>query len=167
MDGSASIGTDKFLIAIGAGLVLLVVLALVVIAARPELPYRQDDSAEAVVYNYLVALQQDDFRRAYSYLSPEMAGFPPDLSAFVQDVGDHEQAFRRGQEVTLHVEPAVVASDTDRVSAVVPVREMITSDDGIYAEGNPKHPFEMRLVLKEDGWKLVGGDRYWAATWNE
>jgi hypothetical protein len=72
--------TDKFLIGIVVGIVLLVVAAFVITLARPEPTYQVEGTPESVAHNYLLALQKEDYQRAYGYLSPTLKGYPVRLS---------------------------------------------------------------------------------------
>lgn len=61
--------TDKMLIAIVIGIVLLVVIALAITLTRPEPTYQAEDNPEGITHNYLLALQKKDYERAYVLLS--------------------------------------------------------------------------------------------------
>ncbi|RMF02639.1 MAG: hypothetical protein D6768_07760, partial [Chloroflexi bacterium] len=78
---------DKFLIGILAGIVLLVVVAVVVVLSRSpgSEAYRTDNSPEAVVYNYFLAVQRKDFEKAHGYLSDDLKN-KPDLDQFIIDM---------------------------------------------------------------------------------
>ena len=78
--------TDKFLIGIVAGIVILVVVVFLVVLFRPEPEYREEDSPESVVHNYLLALQKDDFERALSYIATNIKHAPKDSEEFIIDV---------------------------------------------------------------------------------
>ena len=68
--------TDKFLISIVIGIMLLVVVAFGIAFLRPEPTYQSEDTPEGVVHNYLMALQREEYYRAYSHLSPVIPGYP-------------------------------------------------------------------------------------------
>jgi len=72
---------DRFLLAILGAVVLLVITALVVFFIR-ENPntYGPDDTPAGVVKNYIVALHNEDYERAYSYLQD--AKNKPDFQTF-------------------------------------------------------------------------------------
>jgi hypothetical protein len=68
-------GTDRFLIGIVAGVVILVVAVLAIALLRPNQPsYEPDDTAEGVAHNYLLALQLEDYGRAQGCLSRSLPG---------------------------------------------------------------------------------------------
>jgi hypothetical protein len=75
--------TDKFLLAIVVGVVLLIVVAFAVVFTRPKPAYQSDDTPAGVVHNYLFALQEGNYERAYSYLSPSLDGYHLSLAAFL------------------------------------------------------------------------------------
>jgi hypothetical protein len=61
---------DRFLTGILIGIGVLVVTALVVFFARKSEPaYVAEDSPQGVVHNYVVALLNKDYARAYNYLA--------------------------------------------------------------------------------------------------
>ena len=51
--------TDKILIGIVAGIILLIIVALVVTLSRPEPTYQPEDTPEGIAHNYLLALQKE------------------------------------------------------------------------------------------------------------
>src|SRR3990172_9629643 len=89
--------SDRILFAIVAGVIVLVVVAFVVAFTRPEPTYQSEDSPEGITHNYLLALQQKDYERAYRYLSPELPHYPPDIDKFMADVQSQDYNFRFDQ----------------------------------------------------------------------
>lgn len=60
---------DKFLIAIVISIILLMGLAVGVFLVRQDAQdYIAEDTPEGIVHNYVFAIQQGDFERAYNYL---------------------------------------------------------------------------------------------------
>jgi hypothetical protein len=61
---------DRFLIGILVGIGVLVVAALVVFFTRhQEISYLPDDQPQGVVHNYVLAVMNKDYERAYGYLA--------------------------------------------------------------------------------------------------
>jgi hypothetical protein len=61
---------DRFLIAILAGIGVLVVAAFVLFFVRQsQLNYTTDDTPGGVVQNYILALHKGDYQKAYAYLA--------------------------------------------------------------------------------------------------
>lgn len=61
---------DRFLIGILIGIGLLVVVALAVFFTRQDTQtYVSDDTPEGVVHNYVVAVLNKDYEKAYGYLA--------------------------------------------------------------------------------------------------
>jgi hypothetical protein len=76
---------DKFLIGILAFIGLLVAVALTLFFVRKDTTtYRPDDSPENVVYNFALAIQQNDLERAYGFLA-ELEN-KPTKTAFYQSI---------------------------------------------------------------------------------
>lgn len=62
---------DRFLLGILIGIVILVILALALFFTRKQttLIYVAEDTPEGVVHNYVVAVFQRDYEKAYGYLA--------------------------------------------------------------------------------------------------
>ena len=124
-------GTDKFLLAIVAGVVFLVALAFAVTLLRPERTYRPEDTAEGVAYNYLLAIQEHDYPRAYSYLSLQLKGYPPSAEAFAEDLSQNRLALGAdAASTTWSVDPAGNVGDLRFVT----VREWHSYGGGIFGD---------------------------------
>src|SRR3972149_1468711 len=78
--------TDRFLLGIVAGIALLVVVAFLLVLNRKELTYQSEDTPQGVAHNYLLALQERDYERAFGYLSPDLAGSPQRGDEFAGDL---------------------------------------------------------------------------------
>ena len=153
--------TDKFLVGIVAGIVLLIIVAFVVTLARPEPTYQAEDTPEGVAHNYLLALQQEDYERAYGYLSPTLEGYPVSAEEFARDVRDHSWSFRLDEDITLAVESSRVIGNR----AVVDVRESRFYDGDLFDSSQSTTVFEMELQLEDGEWKIVHSNCYFAWCW--
>jgi hypothetical protein len=147
-------GIDKFLLAIVAGVVVLVGVVLVLAVLRPNRPsYQPDDTPEGVAHNYLLALQLEEYERAYSYLSPSLPGYPPDAGTFEHDVQNNRWSFGYGDDdVSLAIE--AVNINGDRAKVVVRETRFYRGDT-----------FDMTLRPKEGTWKVSDSERYWIDCW--
>jgi hypothetical protein len=155
--------TDRFLIAIVAAVVLLVIAVFVIALMRPNQPtYQPDDTPEGVAHNYLLALQLEAYERAYSYLSPTLPGYPANADKFVSDVeGDRWSFGTYDDDVSLAVEAVNVSRDR----AEVTVRKTTFRRGGLFDSGQYSTTFEMTLHREDGGWKITNSDRYWARCW--
>jgi hypothetical protein len=155
--------TDKFLIGIVVGIVLLVVAAFVVTLTRPEPTYQAEDTPEGVAHNYLLALQKEDYQRAYGCLSPALKGYPISVEKFAEDVEDRSWLFRLDTDTTLAVESARVTANR----TVVKVRESRFSGSGLFDSSQSTTIFKMELQLEDGEWKIVDADYYFAWCWGQ
>ncbi|NIM96395.1 MAG: hypothetical protein GTO18_22070 [Anaerolineales bacterium] len=154
-------GTDRFLIAFVIGVVILVVIAFAVTLLRPEPEYQVEDSPEGVAHNYLLALQKEDYERAYSYLSRQLEGYPTSTEDFTEDVQDYSWAFRSGRNSTLTIESVDVAD----YKADVTVRETQFYGGGIFDSSQSINTFEMFLQMEHGDWKIADSEYYFAYCW--
>lgn len=154
---------DKFLIAIVAGIVILVGVALAVAMLHPEPAYQPEDTPAGVAHNYLFALTRGDYARAYGYLSPSLAGYPPSETTFVQNIRSYRWTFRELEEgsTTLAIESSQVRGDL----ATVTVRVSYFQEGALLQSRQWTDYPEMELQQEEGSWKIYDGDRFFLACW--
>ena len=153
--------TDKFLIGIIVGIVALVIAAFVVTLTRPEPTYQAEDTPEGVVHNYLLALQKEDYERAYGVLSPALDGYPTSVDEFAEAVTDYSWQFRLDADTTLAVESArAVGSRT-----VVQVRESRFYGGSLIGNSQSVTMFDIKLEFEDGAWTIVDADYYFARCW--
>ena len=148
---------DRFLTGILVGIGLLVVVALAVFFTRKDSQtYIPDDTPEGVVHNYVLAVLNKDYEKAYGYLAE--LDHKPTYEKF-------RQAFLQGQ-----VNPADSAVDIGKAEVV---------NDEAYVEvalvHTPSDPFstgyrdEQRASLVKQGgaWKISSMPTYyfWEYSW--
>jgi hypothetical protein len=155
--------TDKFLVGIVVGVILLVAVAFVVTLIQPVPTYQTEDTPEGVVHNYLLALQKGDYQRAYNYLSPTLEGYPASVDRFTEDVKDSRWRFRLDADVTLAVDSAEVTGSR----AMVEVRESRFYSGDLFDSNQYTTIFEIKLRLEDGGWKIVDSDHYFAWCWKK
>jgi len=153
---------DKLLIGIVVGLVLLIVVAILAVVARPEETYLPDDSPENIVHNYLLALQMDDNPRAYGYLSPRLPDYPLSLAEFEFDLASNTYEFRDVRDATFSVRRADPQTDDH---ATVPVVRSRYYGGDIFESGQSISSFSFELELIDGKWKIVSGDDYFLLCW--
>lgn len=157
--------TDKFLIGIVGGVIVLVAVAFVLVFLRPEPTYEPEDTPEGVAHNYLLALQQEEYARAYGYLSPALKNYPASTEIFAEDVDDFSWRFRelRDGSTTLAIGSSRVVGER----TVVSVQETTFQGRGLFDNNRYTHTFEMKLQLENGAWRIVTSDSYWAACWED
>lgn len=155
--------TDKMLIGIVVAIVLLIAAALAITLMRPEPTYGAEDTPEGVTHNYLLALQRDEFDRAFGYLSPTLKGYPVTVERFVDDIHDNSWSFRLDTDTTLMVGAASVTGN----NATVRVRESRFEGGNLFGSGQSTLDIEMQLHREDGEWKIVNAFDYFAMCWNE
>lgn len=157
LNPGGSMKQDRFLTGILIGIGVLVIAALAVFFTRRDTQtYIADDTPEGVVHNYVVAVLEKDYEKAYGYLA-DLAHKP--------DYDEFRQAFLNGL-----VNPGGSAVDIGDAELI---------DDEAYVEValiyNPSDPFSTGyrdvqragLVLQNGAWKLTSMPTYyfWEYNW--
>ena len=148
---------DRFLIGILIGIAVLVVLALVMFFARRDTAaYVADDTIEGVLHNYVLAVQKQDYEKAYTYLADR------------QDKPTYE-TFRRSfiQNYVMPGQSGLEILDTTVTGdeAVVALSVIYMSSDPF--SGGQYTSQENALLVKQKGeWKIYQMPyNYWAYDW--
>ena len=148
---------DRFLIGILIFIVLLVAVALGLFYTRQDAQsYGPDDNPEGVIRNYVIAVQNMDFERAYGYLA-DKDGKP---------VYDNFRKAYLNRE--LDTSNASVQIGSTRIisenEAVVDITLVYSSSDPF---SNSWSDHQKASVIKQDGsWKLaIMPYPYWGWDW--
>jgi Tfp pilus assembly protein PilW len=147
---------DRFLVGMLIGIAALVLVALAVFFTRQQESYVQEQTPEAVVHNYVLAILNRDYQKAYGYLADLK-----DKPTF----DEFRQAFAVGhltpQENGIKVGGADITTDGASV-------EVIT----VYTSGDPfsrgyNSPGSAQLVLQNGAWKISSMPAYnlWDFSW--
>ncbi|NTU79241.1 MAG: hypothetical protein HGA45_07530 [Chloroflexales bacterium] len=153
---------DRFLLAIIAGVVVLVVIALTLALTRTPQGYLPETTPGGVAHNYLLALKQRDDARAYGYLSPALKGYPATVDDFAADIDRYSWGFSR--------DSATISVGDERITgerAVVTINETRFYAGGLFGSSQYTTSFSVTLHRQGDAWKILSADSYWAACWAE
>jgi hypothetical protein len=135
---------DRFLMGILIGIGVLIAIALALFFTRQSnVDYVDDAAPEGVVNNFVLALYQKDYQKAYGYLQD--AEYKPDYEKFRQSFAinpvENTNAGVRIGEVTLEGDHAYVA-----VSVVYPGSDPLSRGYG---------SSEQATLVKQNGaWKI-------------
>ena len=153
--------TDKLLLGIVVTILVLVAAAFVLVLTQPAPEYQPDDSPEHVALNYLLALRQQEYERAYGYLSPELKNYPETLDEFVGDVEDSTWAFRLDTEVSLNVASTRVVNN----DATVTIEETRFYNSDLFNSSQSTMTFMMHLSPVNGAWRITQSTAYWDNCW--
>ncbi len=154
--------TDRFLLAIIAGIVVLVVVALTLAFTRTAQEYLPETTPGGVAYNYLLAIKERDDVRAYGYLAPEIAGYPASVDTFTADSDRYAWNFSR--------DSASISVGNERITddrAVVTLNETRFDAGGLFNSSQYTNSFTITLRRQGDTWKIISADAYWVPCWTE
>ena len=150
--------SDRFLTAIliGIGVLALIALALFFVR-RGGQDYLDDKSPTGVTHNFIVAIERDDYQKAYSYVAESAQ--KPTLDQFRTSFLSSKS---NNTDVSVQVGSAEIAGDTANVSVVL-----------IYNNGNPfnstnRQPQTGQLTRKNGSWTIVQmAYPFWDYNWGQ
>lgn len=154
--------TDKYLVGVVVGVIVLVLAALVITMNQTEAEYLPDDNPEGVVNNYLLAILTEDADKAYGYLSPTLLGYPESSADFARDIDD-SYSFRRKNSVNIAIDSSYIYSDGSR--AEVTVAEIRFSQD-TFGASSYEREVDFHLTLENGDWKIIDADSYFLWCWD-
>lgn len=147
---------DRFLMGILIGILVLVVVALTLFfMRRGSQTYRTDTAPDAVVYNYVLAVNERDYQKAYTYLAE--GGSKPAYE-------DFRRSFFNGM-----VNPNSAGVNVGR--AEVNGDEATVELELIYPSGDPFSSTytntDRALLVRQDGeWKISSMPyNFWDYNW--
>ncbi|MCA9934814.1 MAG: hypothetical protein H6662_12875 [Ardenticatenaceae bacterium] len=152
---------DRFLIGIVIGIVLLVAIAVIVTLRQPPPTYQPEESPDGVAYNYLLALQQKEYARAYGYLSPAIPGYPANSDAFAHTVRSYSWSFRFDEDTAVSISDTQINGDTAVAHAAI----TRFSQNEPFGGNTTTATFTLELRREAGAWKIWSGTRYWARCW--
>jgi len=148
---------DRFLTGILVGIGVLVVVALAVFFSRKDLQtYVADDTPEGVVHNYVLAVLNKDYEKAYGYLAE--LKYKPTYEEF-------RRAFLNGKVNPQNQAVDIGASDIVGDTATVEL-QLITNSSDPFSTGY-RNQQTADLVRQEGAWKLTLMPQYnfWGYNW--
>ncbi|WP_298816081.1 hypothetical protein [Chloroflexus sp.] len=155
--------TDRWLLGIVGGSILLIIVAVVVVFTRANPEYRSGSNPDDVVFNYILALERGDYERAYSFLSPALPGYPRSAQAMRQQL---QRPFPSEEDVSYDIASVTINGD----QATVTAREIVIyRGSGLFGGGQSTSTYTFELQQTPDGWRLIGSSnwRVWQWCWTQ
>ena len=150
---------DRFLTVILIVVALLVIVSVgVFVSKKGDIAYLPEDTPEGIVHNYILAIQNSDYKRAYAYLSE--GEDKPSYSEFEQyfifdSAGDNVPGMQIGETTITTNIARVGVSQTQNSNSIFFDRYYFYEDNA-------------RLKNENGAWKLTYMPyRYWGWEWYE
>ena len=153
--------STKFLLGIVIGIVLLVIITFSVVMLRPEPTYQDDTTPDGAAHNYLLAIQNKDYDRAFTYI-PEKYRYPENADDMAIDIQKNSWEFDTDSDFSLAVESTRMNGDD---KAVVTMRKTTFYNNGLMGSSQYSNTFTVDMILENGMWKVSDGDSYWSSCW--
>lgn len=155
---------DRFLLGIVGGVVVLIVVALVLVWQTPAaLDYQAEDMPEGVAMNYLLALQREEYERAYNYLAPDLPHYPADAGKFFVDV--QPSCFNnRERSEDLAIEDVNIVGQQ---AIVTMVETVYYGEPNLFSSNSYKREVAVTLKQIDGRWYVSKSERCWFADWTK
>lgn len=147
---------DRYLTVVLAVIILLAALAIVVFFIRQgSQGYAAEDTPEGVLHNYVLALQQNEYQRAYGYLKE--AENKPGFSDFHQEL--------LNQSYSLD-ETAVKVVEVDQFEEQVLITLTLLHNSGDPFNSGWREQSSATLIQQDGAWKISYMPYpYWGWSW--
>lgn len=152
---------DKPLVAIVVAIGILVVGAIIVVLIQPTPDYMPEGEPQACVYNYLLSIVQGEYERSYTYLSPNIPGYPQTFDDFVDDVRHHSYQFRLDRDVSFDVQSVYTSG---RITYVV-IQETRFNSGDVLSPSYSRRSVEFEVVNEGGEWRIIDAEGYFAYCW--
>ena len=148
---------DRFLVGILIGIFALIFLALFVYFTRQnKQTYGSETAPEGVVHNYVLAVLNKDYQRAYNYLA-DLENKP--------SYDDFRRSFLTGSLNPSNMGIRINTAEVTGEEATVEVSTVTRSSDPFSSEYN--NPGIAQLVMQNGSWKISSMPAYniWDYSW--
>ena len=148
---------DRFLLGILIGIGVLILAALIVFFSRQnQQTYGPEDTPNGVVHNYILAVLNGNYQKAYGYLAD--LEYKPSYDTF-------RRSFATGTVNPSDTGVTIGKTDVTGEDATVEVNTMNTQNDPFSSEYNNTGSAD--LVKQNGGWKILSMTAYnlWDFNW--
>lgn len=130
--------------------------------------YLQEGTPDAAAFNYVTALINEDYPKAFGYLSPELPNGPSTVEQFLSDLSGSARGLPAAPDGCAMVES--VSKSTEETAAVeLFIQYYVPCSEGIdYRYSNLTYnieKFEMQNI--NGGWFVAGGAVFFIQSWGQ
>lgn len=150
--------SSRFLLGFGIFIAVIVVVAVVisVIGSNGPVKMLPGDSPEGTVQQFLIAVQDRDYVKAFSYLSP------PDTTGYPKDTYDNWVSSAQSNRNLSSWKASIVKSDAKGNDATVDVAVDVFRAGGLFENPVNTHYITFVLQLENGKWLIKSPvDLYW------
>ncbi len=152
---------DRYLIGIVVGIGVLIVVAVgMFILRRDTQGYLSEETPDSVVHNFILALHQEDYNKAYGYLADEED--KPSMAEFLSVVS---KGYSNISDVSVQITGFDLIQYEDGSQGAVVDLETATTSSGPFDFGYRSYDTAL-LVMQDNEWKIIAMPyRFWGWDW--
>ena len=140
--------SNRFLLGFGIVITILVIITVTLVMTNQSIaPLLSEDTPEGTVQRFLLAVQEQDYQKAYTYLHIEENGKKLTYDEWVQSVTPGFQTFSTSWKATLG--ETIVSGDTATVEVLIDIFQ-------------PGGPFENPMRTQVESFQLRKIDDSWS-----
>lgn len=148
---------DKFPFFFILGIVIILVITFIILQRTPEPTYINDENPEGVIFNYILALKNSDFKKAWDYLSPTLKHYPRNAEVFSQIIRNNFSIPYIDQDYILKFGATQISENR----ATVNVIQTVFYSENLFYGHEYTLDFKMYLNKLNNQWKITSGEKYW------
>jgi hypothetical protein len=151
---------DKFLLGIIIGVVGLITITFLIIQNSGEITYQSSNTPEAVVHDFLLALNRKDYEIAYSLISTQVENYPKTIEDFEYDM----QTNRWTEDSYDSFSIKDVISGPSEATVIVSLIEFYQGD--LFNSGESTFEDQFVLKLENSAWKIFDSSYFFPYCWS-
>lgn len=150
---------DRFVIWIILAVVGLITTTFFIIQNYEEAEYKNENNPEAVVYDYILALNLEEFNKAYPLISTEIPNYPENVIDFEYDLESNRWQLDNMDSFSIKK----VLLGNGEATVIVSLVEFYQGD--LFNSGQSQYEDKIKLRKENGEWKIYESQHFFYYCW--